>query len=210
MSYKKFCLILKLSHILCLEQLDETFSFHFLFTVICLFVWLFVLLNSPPASSSYGNSLSYHSNYFGTQAVQFRFASPLTDWAVGETWWTNKQRPSSNPFCKRPMQTVLAWAGMSTLWHCPSSISSSSVKRRKLQWYGHVSRSSDLAKTILQGIVKGGRRQGRQRKRWEDNTREWTGLEFAEFQRAVETGEKWRKLVVIIICGAPKTPAVNG
>ena len=52
------------------------------------------------------------------------------------------------------------------------------VMRRKLQWYGHVSRSSVLARTILQGTVKGGRRQGRQRKRWEDNTREWTGLEF--------------------------------
>ena len=36
------------------------------------------------------------------------------------------------------------------------------VKRRKLQWYGHVSRSSGLAKTILQGTVKGGRRQGGQ------------------------------------------------
>ena len=32
------------------------------------------------------------------------------------------------------------------------------VKRRRLQWYGHVSRSSGLAKTILQGTVKGGRR----------------------------------------------------
>ena len=30
------------------------------------------------------------------------------------------------------------------------------VKRRKLQWYGHVSCSSGLAKTILQGTVKGG------------------------------------------------------
>ena len=49
------------------------------------------------------------------------------------------------------------------------------VKRRKLQWYGHVFRSSGLAKTILQGTVKGGRRQGRQRTRWEDNIREWTG-----------------------------------
>ena len=34
------------------------------------------------------------------------------------------------------------------------------VKRRKLQWYGHVFRSSDLAKTILQGTVKGEKRQG--------------------------------------------------
>ena len=39
------------------------------------------------------------------------------------------------------------------------------VKRRKLQGYCHVSRSSDLAKTILQGTVKGGRRQGGQSKR---------------------------------------------
>ena len=69
------------------------------------------------------------------------------------------------------------------------------VKRRKLQWYGHVCRSSGLAKTILQGTVKGGRRQGRQRKRWEDNIREWTGLEFGKSQRAVENREKWRKLV---------------
>ena len=60
------------------------------------------------------------------------------------------------------------------------------VKRRKLQWCGHVSRSSRLAQTILQGTVKGGRRQGRQLKRWEDNTREWTGLGFAKSQRAVE------------------------
>ena len=39
------------------------------------------------------------------------------------------------------------------------------------------------AKAILQGTMKGGRSQGRQRKRWEDNTREWTGLEFAKSQR---------------------------
>ena len=63
------------------------------------------------------------------------------------------------------------------------------VKRRKLQWYGHVSRSSGLAKTILQGTVKGGRRQGRQRKRWEENIREWTGLEFSKSQRAVKNRE---------------------
>ena len=62
-------------------------------------------------------------------------------------------------------------------------------------WYGHVSRSPGLAKTILQGTVKGGRRQGGQRKRWEDNIREWTGLKFGKSQRAVEYREKWRKLV---------------
>ena len=70
------------------------------------------------------------------------------------------------------------------------------VKRCKLQCYDHVFRLSSLAKTILHGTVKGGRRQGRQRKRWEDNIREWTGLELGKFQRAVENREQWRKLVV--------------
>ena len=60
------------------------------------------------------------------------------------------------------------------------------VKKRKLRWYGHVSRSTGLAKTILQGTVEGSRRRGRQRKRWEDNIKEWTGLTFAESQRAAE------------------------
>ena len=53
------------------------------------------------------------------------------------------------------------------------------IKKHKLKWYGHVSYASGLAKTILQGTVKGGRRQGRQKKWWDDNIREWTGLEFA-------------------------------
>ena len=61
------------------------------------------------------------------------------------------------------------------------------VKRRK-----HVSCPSGLSETTLQGTVKWGRRQGRQKKWWEDNIREWTGLEFAKSQREVENREKWR------------------
>ena len=68
------------------------------------------------------------------------------------------------------------------------------INRCKLHWYGHVSCSSGLVNTILRGTMKGGRRQGRQRKRWED-IREWIGLEFAKSQRVVENREKWRKLV---------------
>ena len=49
---------------------------------------------------------------------------------------------------------------------------------------------------MLQGTVKGKRRQGRQRKRLEDNIREWTGLEFGKSQRAVDNREKRKKLVV--------------
>ena len=69
------------------------------------------------------------------------------------------------------------------------------VKRRKLKWYGHVSRSSGLAKTVLQGTVQGGRKRGRQRKRWEDNISEWTGLRLSEALRKSESREEWRELV---------------
>ena len=69
------------------------------------------------------------------------------------------------------------------------------VKRRKLQWYGHVSRSSGLAKAILQGTVKGEEAKADRGRGGKTNIREWRGLEFSKSQRAVENREKWRKLV---------------
>ena len=75
------------------------------------------------------------------------------------------------------------------------------VKQCKLQWYGHITRSSGLAKTFLQGSVQGGRRRGRQRKRWEDNICEWTGLGLSDTVRKAEEREEWRRLVVTS-CGA--------
>ena len=83
------------------------------------------------------------------------------------------------------------------------------VKRRKLQWYGHVSRSSGMAKTILQGTVKGERGQGGQRKRWEDNIRKWAGLELQVPEGSGEQG-KMEKTGCKIICGAQMTLAVKG
>ena len=78
--------------------------------------------------------------------------------------------------------------------HCEDFLTS--VKRRKQKWYVHVARSSGLAKTILQGTVQGGRRRGRQRKRWEDNTKEWTGPEWNILLWKAENLEERRKLVV--------------
>ena len=58
------------------------------------------------------------------------------------------------------------------------------VKKRKLKWFGHVSRSSGLTKSILLGTVKGKRKRGRRKKRWEENIKEWTGMDFASSTRA--------------------------
>ncbi|GFN89811.1 UDP-glucuronosyltransferase 2a1-like [Plakobranchus ocellatus] len=64
-----------------------------------------------------------------------------------------------------------------------------------LKWYGHTTRSSCLAKTIMQGTVNGGRRRGRQKKRWDDNIREWTGFELINTLRKAEDREEWRAVV---------------
>ena len=70
------------------------------------------------------------------------------------------------------------------------------VKKRKLRWFGHVSRYSGLAKTILQGTVKGKRKKrGRQKKRWEDNIKEWTGMDFASSTREAENRSGWKGIV---------------
>ena len=64
------------------------------------------------------------------------------------------------------------------------------IKKRKLRWFGHVPRSPGLPKTILQGTVKGKRKRGRQKKRWEANIKEWTGMDFAS-----STAARWRGVV---------------
>ncbi|XP_071850624.1 uncharacterized protein [Apostichopus japonicus] len=69
------------------------------------------------------------------------------------------------------------------------------VKKRKLRWYGHVTRSTGLAETILQGTVPGGKRRGRQRKSWEDNIPEWTSLKLPDGLREAEDRKKWKAIV---------------
>ena len=54
-----------------------------------------------------------------------------------------------------------------------------------------------MAKTILQGTVEGARRRGRQKKRWEDNIKEWTGMGFGASLRAAEDREGWKGIVAM-------------
>ena len=82
--------------------------------------------------------------------------------------------------------------------------------RHILKWYGHVSGSPGLAKTILQGTVKVERWQGRQKTRLEDNIREWTELEFAKTPEGSGEQRKMEETGCEVICGAPTTPTVLG
>ena len=53
--------------------------------------------------------------------------------------------------------------------------------------------------------MKGKRKRGRQKKRWEDNIKERTGMDFASSTRAAENKTKWKDgkgYCCEFICGA--------
>ena len=84
------------------------------------------------------------------------------------------------------------------------------IKRRKLQWCRHVSRSSGLTKTILQGTVKGGRRQGSQRK---VVGRQHQEIDSPGIHQVLKHGWEHGKMEetgCVIIYGALTTLAVKG
>ena len=56
------------------------------------------------------------------------------------------------------------------------STGTSSGKRRKHAWFGHVTRHDSLFKTILQGTLQSERRRSRPSKFLMDNFKEWTSL----------------------------------
>ena len=70
------------------------------------------------------------------------------------------------------------------------------VRKRKLQWFGHLVRQDNsLAKMIVEGMVEGKRGRGRPEKQWIDNIKEWTMLETSEIMKKARDKEQWRLIV---------------
>ena len=86
--------------------------------------------------------------------------------------------------------------GQVTILAGPQEPLLATVKRRKLQWFGHTARHNSLSKTILQGTVEGGRRRGRPRKCWTDDVKAWTGLDMNSLLCEVKDRPKWRRTTV--------------
>ena len=76
------------------------------------------------------------------------------------------------------------------------------VKRRKLKWYGHIFRSSGLAKNQLARHSERGKKTRQTEKRLEDNIKKWTG------QVPEGSGEqkKMEKTSCEVMCGATNDP----
>jgi len=68
------------------------------------------------------------------------------------------------------------------------------IKRKKLRWFGHVNRSTGLAKLIMKGSVEGRRSSGRPRMAWLHNIKSWTGRTSEENNRLSQDRRTWKNI----------------
>ena len=66
-----------------------------------------------------------------------------------------------------------------------------------LSYFGHIMRGSGspLTLQIVEGVVEGKRKRGRQKKSWFDNIREWTGLSYMRAKRSAQNRSAWRRTI---------------
>ena len=60
----------------------------------------------------------------------------------------------------------MVWSHLTFLWHCEDSSAEDSEMGKK--------------------------EMGRQKKRWKGNIKQWKGMEFGDFVRVAEDGERWK------------------
>ena len=70
------------------------------------------------------------------------------------------------------------------------------VKRRKLQYFGHMVHGGGTDRAVMEGGMEGSRGKGRPRGNWMGNITEWTGERGNILTRMAENWEGWRRAVM--------------
>jgi hypothetical protein len=73
------------------------------------------------------------------------------------------------------------------------------IKKRKMEYFGHIIRKGALQREILDGKIDGKRGRGRPRQSWTGNIKMWTGMEYWECVRGAQERQRWRSMVADLL-----------
>ena len=68
------------------------------------------------------------------------------------------------------------------------------IKEIKLRWFG-CKRSNLPIRTLYEGMSPGKRKKGRPERRWRDDVKEWTNLDWSRISGIVRVRYQWRNLI---------------
>ena len=68
---------------------------------------------------------------------------------------------------------------------------------------------SPLTLQIVEGMVEGKWKRGRQKKQWFDNIREWTGLSYMRLKRSAQNRSAWRGTIKKCVEGGRQSSGVT-
>ena len=72
------------------------------------------------------------------------------------------------------------------------------IAQSKSSFFGNIARSPDrnLFVNIMEGFINGKRAQGRPRRMWIDDIKEWTNIkEYGQLKRTAQNRERWRSMI---------------
>ena len=75
------------------------------------------------------------------------------------------------------------------------------VKKRKMEYFGHLVRSEGFQRLLLDGKIEGTRRRGAQRRTWVRDIVDWADMNYCECVRLAYDRKKWRLLVADLFSG---------
>ena len=69
------------------------------------------------------------------------------------------------------------------------------IKKRKLQYFGHLIRQNGIQRLLLEGK----RGCGRPRMMWVDNIKDWVGLKYGEYVQRAKDQIEWRSMTANLL-----------
>jgi len=71
------------------------------------------------------------------------------------------------------------------------------MAKQKLTYFGHVMRAMGMEMIVMIGEMEGKRGRERPKKRWLDDTKEWTDMDLDQLRYAVRDRGRWRDVVEV-------------